>query len=221
MKTLLLIVGLSIPVSYQSFGQTVDKELIEIIGKNIISYHIRYSLNHDLGLKYNAILNNERYFFTRMMPDCNYNLSIKVYDSKFNYPDSTYKIFEFVKIGFQMQSDSTGNSWSTNSFLADDNYLAAINPLTKKIKFLSGNFFISPFSSDFRLNEKVPLSFISYLKIRSNHWQPENISFLKSNRKKLCFIAISKLFNKEILISVNRNDFNEIDINFRGKHIIY
>lgn len=221
MKTnILFILFLVVQPLSKSNCQGLENDLIDVITKNIICFHIRYSLNFDLGLKSNSVLENERYFFTRMWPDQGYKLSIKVDNSELVYPDNNFKIYELIKIGFQMHNDSIGKSWVSNSFLADDNYLVAFNALDRKLKFLCGNYFLSSISSDFKLIEKQPNSFISYLKIRANHWKPEYIQFYKYKKRSILFTAHSNLVNREILISVNRNDFDVVEINLKEKYII-
>ena len=202
-------------------AQNLKSEQIDMITKNILSYHFRYALNYDLNLKSDKVLQGDDYFFNELWPREDQNLKLDILSTEFKYPLEAITVFEIRKRGFQIGNDSVRISMKLTSFQADDVYLVAVDPSSKDLRFISGNFFQSSIKDDFDLNIELPETFIEYLAYRTFNWSTEKIRYKKTKKDILIFNAYSQYLKGEIQIEVDKSDFDQVSVQERKKRVTY
>lgn len=202
--------------SFPCKAQTLDSNLRKLISKNIMAYHIRNAQPFELGLSDNNSLTNRLMFFDAILPDNEHELSIEFEKCDLIYPNKNYKVFHIIKRGYQF-SDSKGNTaldFSFPRFNCDENFLVAING-ENNIKFISGNLFRSKFYEDFNLNRNNPSTFIKYLEFYFYYAGVKNIRYKYAKHKIFYYQAFSDCLNKEIILSIDINDWQNIKILYK------
>ena len=219
MIRILLLIQILFAFKVQS--QDLNSEQLDVITRNILSYHFRYALNYDLNLKSDQLIQNGDYFFDELWPGDDQNLKLDVAPSKLQYPIKGVVIYELTKKGFQIGTDSIRISKKLTSFEADDIYLVAIDVSDKELKFISGNFFQSSIQDDFILNIKQPETFINYLTYRTFNWSTENIEYRNTKKGTLIFTAYSQYLKEYIRIEVDEADFDKVKVLRQKKKVTY
>lgn len=202
-------------------AQELGSYELDVISKNIVSYHFRFALNHDLDLKSNNILDGEALFFEKLWVDESQDLKLEYFKSTLSYPLQDFELFEVKKRRFQIGNDSTRISYKLSSLQADEIYLVAMNTVNGKMKFISGNFFLSSIQKDFNLNFEKKESFKEYIKLRTYNWSTDKIKYKKSRKGKMIFSAYSAYLKDDIFIKVDKNDFENIQVHQKRKKITY
>jgi hypothetical protein len=193
----------------------------ETIAKNILSYHFRYALDYDIGIRNENILGNDEYFFEQYWLCGERDLYFEIEELPAKYPLPNYRLYKILKRGFRIGDDESRCLYTMSSFDADDNYLIAYDKEIDTIKFLSGNFFISPIANDFYLDISNPTSFKDFLWIKLFNWKASQIQFLKKRRRKILFEAFSDLIKERILIEINSEDFDDLKVLRTSRKIVY
>lgn len=219
-RVLLFINGF-LAVFIELHGQNLDEHQLDVITKNILSYHIRYALNYDLNLKSDNVLQGSNYFFNELWPKGNQNLKFEVLTCKIKYPLKAINVFIIKKRDFQIGNDSIRISKRLTSFQADDIYLVGLDLMNHSLKFISGNFFHSSIYSDFDLHIDRPETFIDYLLLRTYNWSIEKIEFKRIKNGKLVFKGFSKFLKENVHILVDLTDFDEVKVTQLKRKITY
>jgi len=210
-KGLLYFISFS-AIFFELQGQNLSEQELDVITRNILSYHFRYALNYDLNLKSDKVLQGNNYFFNDLWPKENQKLRLDVLQSELKYPVGAFNIFTIKKRNFQIGNDSISISKNLTSLVADDIYLIAFDSLNQNVKFISGNFFLSSIQSDFDLHIANPKSFINYLMLRTFNWSLENIEFMRIKKGKLEFKGFSKYLKENVHIEVDAKDFDQVRV---------
>lgn len=199
---------------YQSYAQ-ISKSTYKLIKNNITSYHTRNVLNHVLGLDNNGFLDFEETFtFDKFILHDSLIFKIKpLFDSAYFY--SGYKLYSVEKQGFRFINEkgllvSYNRSHPYSS--CNELYMFGIDSITKRVNFISGEFFKHRISQDFNLNIKKPQSFIKYLKFKLFNYQISTVKYLKKEKNKLVFQAFSNCRNSTVKIFVDLEDFDLIKV---------
>jgi hypothetical protein len=201
-------------------AQGLNDRQKKLVIRNIISYHFRYAINYDLGLSANNVLKGEKYFFNEFWPDEKNRLEIDVESPVLTYPIPHYQLYRIIN-KFKFYSDSLIHFRNMHSFHFDENYLIAVDSNTGTIKFLSGNFFLSPIASDFNLIKNSPASFLEYLKIRFFNIKPINIKFIKKKGGAMLFSAHSSIVDQEVILLIDEKDFENTSLRYLKKSFLY
>lgn len=199
-------------LSHNVSAQNIDDKKLDIISKNIMSFHFRFALDYDLDLRSDKVLSGKFLFFEKLWLDKDKDLKLKYFYSELTYPLNDFRLFEIRKRRFQIGNDSTRISYQLSSLKADEIYLVAINTKNDEIKFISGNFFLSSIKEDFDLNIENKESFNYYVKVRTHNWLTDNIKYEKTRKGKIIFNAYSKFLGRAIFVKIDKNDFDNIEV---------
>jgi hypothetical protein len=202
-------------------AQELNSQQLDFISRNILSYHFREALNHEINLKSDRILADTRYFFDELWPKENQDLKLDVFVNSLVYPVNEFKLYTINKKGFQIGNDSIRIYRTLSSFQADEIYLVAYNPSNGKLKFISGNFFQSSIESDFNLDIGKPSTFNEYLILRTYNWGAKDIEFYCKKKKKLIFKAYSQYLKDKIFIEVDRANLDQVNVKPIKISVIY
>jgi len=201
-----------------AMGQELSKKNQDLISQNIIAYRFRYGQNWDLKLQNNQVLEKNAMFFKDLWPNEKDKLYLEVENIKINYPNDKFHFFHVKLRSLTFPSDTLRDEYHF-IFLSGHDYIVGVNKLNDIPIFVSGDFFLSPYSSDFKLDKNLPESFYNYLYIRYFNLQITNISFYKRKNKHIFFYAYFNLQNidRKIIISVNEDNFNDTKYRFKDK----
>lgn len=217
----LMLIQILFALAFKVQAQDLKSEQLDIITRNILSYHFRYALNYDLNLKSDKVIEDGNYFFNNLWPKEGQNLKLDILASSLQYPLEGFAVYKIMKRGFQIGNDSVRISMKLTSFQADDVYLLAVDTHNKELKFISGNFFQSSIQDDFDLNIELPETFIEYLAYRTFNWSTEKIRYNRTKKDILIFNAYSQYLKGEIQIVVDRSDFDQVRVQTRKKRVTY
>jgi hypothetical protein len=215
---LILIVG---ALTYKCYAQELSGFNKNFIKKNIISFHLRHALDHELELKKGNVLAGKIPFFEKYLQREGNDLVIEFKESHIEYPKSGYKIYQIKKKDLIFSQDSTLKYYTFNSFFFDEDYLVAVDSGDKNIQFLSENFFLTAIANDFALDKNRPSTFNSYLKIRFNHIGANGIKYLKKKKGQLVFKAYSEIAKQDVNLYVDEYDFDNVKFSLLKKIYIY
>lgn len=192
-------------------AQVINTETLDKVRKNILSYHIRYSLPYDIGLADDGCLlvQDGKYKFEWLSSLGNLSLRLLVSQcSELSYPLSDYKLFEIKKhkFGFVDKDGVLKYLSDMTSFTSDEKYLIAIND-SNQIKFISGNMFLHRISEDFDFQNDSGI--INYIRIRLYNYELDNIDFIKKRKGIIYLKAFSKSENLNTIIKIDtKNNYN-------------
>ncbi len=193
-------------------SQVIDSVTLNKVRRNILAYHIRYSLPYDFGLKEDGYLyEREKYKFERLIPSGDLKLKIEFSPcNALSYPLSDYKLFELKKSGFSFyDQEGKGYHFRMSSFSCDEKYLIGIDENTKQIKYISGAMFLHDISDDFRFEEEK--DFIDFINIKLYNYEFTDIEFVKKRRRIMFFKAFSKALNENMVIQIDtKNDYTTV-----------
>jgi hypothetical protein len=196
------------------FAQTLADTLLEQVSQNIVVYNFRFGLDYELKLSNNVLRDGEP-FYRILSPAAGTNLDIQANKIEFNYPKTGLEFYEIIKLRFTFL-DNKG-SMNIESFAANRKYLVAVNPLVNKLRFISGNFFLSRIAADFELDAERPESFFKYLEVRYYNMGLTKIKFRSFKKGILTFDGFSEELKQEVVISVKRSDYNVTSWKFKHK----
>ena len=156
------------------------------------------------------------------MPDV-FPMILEYSESKLPYPDTSYVLYEV------MQTDYTYKQWGVEAMARDgvislshtpfsypQHFLIGVNHQTGELIYISGVFFINSIASDFKLDINASETFIPYLQLTTYRMLTQDIRFVKSKKKHLYFAAYSRLYNKKLIIKVNKKTLEIDDIKIIG-----
>lgn len=184
-----------------------DKNL-SLIEKNILIYRI-YKTNEVGNDLENGALKPYTSLFN-LLPDDGYHLNLSASKSGLSYPDSNYVLFSIYKEADQF---TKGNKIVEQEFqptLFDRFFLIGYDSINNRIKFISGNFFLSKISDDFKNLPSDSNALIKYIQLREYFLQIDNIIILKKGKKFVTLSAESKEIQKKIKIRVWYNNLENI-----------
>jgi len=186
-----------------------------LILHNIISYHIRYAVEGDLPVGPHGILNaSPKSIFQKLMPvDGRLETEIMPCNGALLYPDKDYQLFTIHLPGFKtIYPNGMSTTARLLAFRFDDDYLVAYNAKNADIKYISGNFFKSPITQCFELNNVHPKSFVPYLRLRCYAMQPGHISFQRKDEKGLYFTIYSNSLHIDVEAFIRYDDHEIVKI---------
>ncbi len=216
---IIIFTAISFVIRTVSIAQTVEPKLKDMAVSNLISYHIRYALEYDLGIEDQYLARNENYFFDKLL-SCERELMVELRKTELTYPIEGYNLYHFWKRGFRFKRNDSIVSYSMSSLYYDDDYLVAYNSSSDDIKFISGNFFKTKVSNDFNLDKKKPNSFIKYIQMKFFNVRPVDIAYTKTKKGRMLFSAKSQLDGRYITFIVSMQDFDDITIQYAKKYIV-
>ncbi len=115
-KTNLLLIALTCSVQI-SKGQYIDSLNRDLLVKNIISYHFKYTPDFELHIKNGNLLENNSYFFYDLWPKPKDSLIMEIENVNVDYPKPNYKIYHVIKRGIQFFSDTSRRQYDFTYFL--------------------------------------------------------------------------------------------------------
>lgn len=204
--------------SYLANGQELSEKNRNLISQNLIAYRFRYGQNWELKLQNKQVLAKNAMFFRDLWTNEKTSLFFEVQNVKVNYPNKKYRFFHIVLRNILFPEDTLRDEYHF-LFLSGQDYLVGINNITDAPIFLSGNFFLSPYASDFQLEKSKPESFYDYLNLRYFNMSITHIKFYKIERKHILFYAYFNVQNvvRTIIILVNEDDYNDVEYIFKDK----
>lgn len=204
--------------SYIANGQELSEKNRALISENIIAYRFRYGQNWELKLLNKQVLTKNTMFFRDLWTSEKTALHIEVSNVKIDYPNNKFHFFYIVLRNLSFPDDTLRDQYHF-LFLSGQDYLVGINNITDTPIFLSGDFFLSSYASDFQLDKSKPKSFYDYLYIRYFNMSITNIKFYKIKNKHILFYADFNLQNenRRIIISVNEDNYDEVEYKFKDK----
>lgn len=197
------------------YPQGLPNNKKKICINNILAYHLKHAENYEYNIDENGFLRDYGDFFFQEMLSNEYDLELKfsIVDT-IVYPISKYSLFSIDKNGFYFYNskDSIGYYFNLPSFSSDSYYLVAFNPKANKLKFLSGNFFLSKVAKDFALDPEDPDSFYDFLRIKLYNKLADEVVFLREKRKHLYFKVYSRYAKRYLEVKVNKSNPDDISI---------
>ncbi len=198
-------------------SQEIDEEQKSLVIRNIMSYHFRYAQQFELNLLNDNVFEGSSPFFERMWPSTLNTLELEVENSSIHYPSNKYRVYHIIKRGFTFSKDSTTTTYTNISLSFDRDYFVAINIENRRVKFISGNFFLSPIASDFPLDVTKPESFFNFLKIRYLNLGVADLKYHGQHNENLIYHAYSKLAKAKIVLTVDESNFDNTQWKFSSK----
>ncbi len=197
--------------------KTLDPIFLNKISKNIIIYRIaNYNFYNEDNCK-----NNIKYNSENLLPNEDEYLELlTLKEVKYRYPLEGYSLYSVYNINdyvFKKVNDSTEkySSYShgnTFDMLLSKRFLVGIDEKSKEIRYLSGSFFKDCIAHDFNLNIKNSKSFYIFLNIKLFNYDISGILFLKKRKKHLIFRAYAKNLKSDILIKIDRKNYDSIQV---------
>ena len=192
-----------------SVGHQIDAQISPAIEKqlkvNIEGFELNKFLQESTQLKPEFII--ERLMEYNLNSEC--NMSYKILKTELIYPSKNY-----VTVGIKKEGIECGEVVKVKTPNWEDRYLIAIDTSKNKdnVKFVSGEMFLDNISKDFKLDAKNPNTYHNYLRLKLFNIEAGEIKYLKSIGNKLYYSVISKLYDKEIEISINiKGGINKIE----------
>src|SRR5262249_16042327 len=136
-----------------------------LISQNILAYRFRYGQNWELKLQNDRVLKHDYMFFKDLWTSEKDTLYYDVEKANISYPNSQLHLFHIQLSGLIFPTDSLRHGFQF-IFFYGQNYLVGVDNATDKLVFLSGDFFLSDYASDFQLDVGKPVSFYNYLYLR-------------------------------------------------------
>jgi len=221
-KTRILISSLLIlQISWLSSLCLGQKDIKNEVTKNILAFHIRYSLDSELGVNSGNII-SLRYLNT-LIPLGESEMELYIYkDSSLLYPVEGYILYRVENPGFKFNTQNGSIKLDNfHSFLSDKVYLLAYKETTNEIKYISGNMFLSKIAEDFQLSIETPKSFYRYLVLKYFNYGLKDVSFVRKSKDSYIFKAFSETINDKVLVTVSLFDFDKTKIKMISKKTIY
>ncbi|AXY74124.1 hypothetical protein D3H65_09125 [Paraflavitalea soli] len=214
MKTKIFFFIISIYGSFSVRAQidtiSVNEFIYNRVYKNIAAHNIRFCSNSYNGAIYKPIFrSNADAFYEGFLPDHGFRLKMKVEKLNWAYPLPEFTVYKVYLQNYQYINDSNGVEKKHFDIWSDNFFLIGLNQVTKEIKYISGQFFISAISDDFRVSIKDPLSFLEYLKFREYRYQVKDIKFIKKKKKSFFYEGYSNSLGQKIKITMSLNDLEE------------
>lgn len=198
-----------------NYSQSTDEKIVQdLVVKNIISFNIVQSLKGgDVKGKYILTNNPPRLF--KYLPSANGELLIElneISESDLKYPKESYILYSIYLDGYRIKYENHTSVYSENNIIPKEYYLAAYDPSSKRVKFISGNYWLNMIADDFHFDNTDPSSYEEFIKMKTFDMLTDKITLKIKKKNKMIFTAYSKKTNKEILITLNlkKPDFIEI-----------
>ena len=204
------------------FGQNEVKNpnsyLSNEVYKNIAAYNIRYCSYNFNGINLKkTFYSNSDFFYNYFLADSGFKMKMNITKLDTSYPDPRFHLYKITIEGFNFYQEKGDYSTSSLGPITTKLYLLALNESNGEIKFISGQYFKSAISQDFRVNLKAPQSLIPYIQMRSYLVSPTNIMYVKKRHGELVYSAYSELYKKPIKIVLSKKDLEEIKISVSMK----
>jgi hypothetical protein len=193
--------------------QDVNSYLSNQVYKNIAAFNIRYcsfAFNHIDVDKY--FWSNSDFFYNYFMADYGFKMEMKIKKINLVYPNERFQLYEILTNGFTFLADSGNIARGSIGPISTDIYLLALNETNGDIKFISGQYFKSAISQDFKINTNEPNSLILYITMRAYVIKPQNIAFVKKRHRALIYTAFSEIYNKKVVIKLPIKNIENIVI---------
>ncbi len=212
MKYTVFILLISVNVKAQENVVDTNLYIYDAVYKNIAAYNIRYCSNSFNGVVFDNILDPQlRPFYKWFLPDHGYKLKMTITKIDSIYPISFYHLYKVEIHGFEFIPDNSDlPAFSSYGPITTNLFLLALNETNGYIKFISGSYFHTSCTEDFKVDIKKPETFIKYLQYRSYAVQGTNIRFWKRKRKGkrkfYVYLGYSMLYKSSLEIKVNRKN---------------
>lgn len=213
-----LALFLCVQANCQEQVQDVNSYLSNQVYKNIAAYNIRYcsfSFNHIHFNKH--FFSNSDFFYNYFLADYGFKMEMKINKIDLPYPIDHFHLYEITTDGFRFLKDSGNIAIGSIGPISTDTYLLALNENNGDIKFISGQYFKSSISQDFKININEPNSLILYITMRAYVIKPLNIVFVKKRHRKLIYTAYSEIYKKNAVIKVPKKNIEDIVISIKKK----
>lgn len=205
-KGLLIISIILSPVLVKAQKKTVglDSFIYNKVYKNIAAFnikHAQFSLN---GAVDNSPFHiTTTFFYEAFLPDLGSKMVMDIKELSVAYVDPKYKLYEISLNGMEFQDQ---RSIKRISGVSPGKYYLIAKKENGEMKFISGQFFLSAISDDFKININKPESLIEYLRFKTWCYKINNIKFVKSKGKRFYFSGFAEILNKNVQIILNKNN---------------
>jgi hypothetical protein len=209
-----LIVFVFLFVATHCFSQdsisNIRQYLHEEVYKNIAAYNIRFCGVNSNGVLFESRLRTgSRKFYDAFFPPMGCQLKLEIDSLGKPYPVSDFILYRVHQNGFEYQGPKNKPGLAYSQPFGREDYLVAVNPLNGDLKFVSGRFFLTDISMDFKLNWHEPASFIPYLELRSFEIGGRKFSLKKQSSKLLVFTFYSTVYKSTCELTIGSKDYDE------------
>lgn len=210
MRVFLVLLFLGINYNYGQ-SKKIDSINVKIINKNISAYRFYYS--NYIGCHKKPVRFLNEYLLKEGQE---YDLKI----SELKLPYHTFKGITLFKIENNYYLVKKKNRKTKVVFYDNVSYeeklsrrmLVGLDYKNNELIFFSGNVFKTCVLNLFELDLNAPNTFTKYLKIKLFNYDINNLFFLKKRRRFIFFKAFSNSLNEDIIIKINKKDFNDIRV---------
>ena len=218
MKAILysVILFLYMSVSAQEQVKDINRYISNQVYKNIAAYNIRYCSFAFNGVSFKKHFStNSDFFYNYFLADCGSTMEMKTQKIDLQYPDERFHLYEISTDGFNFSKDTGTVKKGSIGPISTYTYLLALNETNGQIKFISGQYFKSSISQDFKFNITEPNSLIAYIAMRAYVIKPVNITFVKRKNRALIYTAYSEIYDKKATIKVPTRNTEDITISLK------
>lgn len=207
-----------INISYRVYA--IEDEVYNYVYKNILCYAIRYS--SALNSYYNAsgFIDSQscsKEFVKDLIPDYGYKLFLK-FDTidSIQYPLKNYTLIAIDKDKYGIMYEKKYEKVSIlrkifyDYFPYNRYYLIAYDTIKHDIKYISGAFYLTRISDDFKFNDVQ--DYINYIKLKTFRYKITDLIFEKQSRKCISFRGFSTYLQKYVRITLYFKDLDIVDI---------
>tara|TARA_R110000868_G_scaffold113925_3_gene305696 strand:- start:55 stop:651 length:597 start_codon:yes stop_codon:yes gene_type:complete len=182
----------------------VDADIMRRVHANIQGFELRKFFQDSESIKTDIIVNEIEGL------DLTCQLSFEKMPVNTEYPENRFQLFGFRKKG--VICDETIKTRTIYDGRDYNIFLIAIDTssseLIKPIKYVSGQMFLDNISYDFELNNKLPDSYIDYIKVRMYALQVDKLKFLNKKSGILYYQGYSNFEKKQLKLAVDTNTWN-------------
>ncbi|RFS19407.1 hypothetical protein DVR12_22495 [Chitinophaga silvatica] len=177
------------------------------VSKNVFVYNIRNASNSFNGAKPEDILEMGTEYYTSLLPDPGYGLIMSIDTMNLEYPIKNFKVYKIFINGFEYEKGQVHSK--TNYLFLENNFLVAIDTSDNYpgyIKYISGQFYPTRISEDFKIDLNNPSSCLDYLKFRMYIHQVDSIKFERRVKEGLIFTGYSQTKKSKVEILLKKKD---------------
>lgn len=181
-----------------------DTDIMRRVHSNIQGFELSKFFQYSESIKTDIIVSKIEGL------DLNCQLSFEKMTVNIEYPKSGFQLFGFKKKGvicaeiIKTRIINDGRDYNIFLIAID----TSSSELVKSIKYVSGQMFLDNISHDFELNNKLPDSYIDYIRVRMYHLQVDKLKFLNKKRGILYYQGYSNFEKKPMKLSVDTNSWN-------------
>jgi len=181
--------------------------------KNIAAYNIRYC-----GIRSNGVMFESRLrtggtkFYDAFFPPPGYHLELEIDSLGKPYPVPGFILYSVHQNRFEYLGPQGQPGLAHSHPVGPNDYLVAVNPRNGELKFISGRYFLTDISEDFKLNWHDPMSFIPYLELRIFEFGCKDFSLKKQSSKQLVFNCYSTVYKSHCVLTIGSKNYNETTI---------